>query len=343
MLHLADGEENGNKALYYRSSINPANDVSTLFTLESFEGGYCLRNIDYDGLLLQTEMNAAWNFRTHDQPYPISWARFLFQNVGSSWTIENGTYAGNWLGLWTPENGYVDGEELACNKTGDEVGHFQLFAIPRERFHVDYINSQALPADASILIQNPAFDANSWALWTVKGTFGNQRFNGAAETWHSTNFTMQQTLKGLPAGQYVISCQMANGEGDNTGYLFAKTGEETQKAIVSQSCAGSDFDTQRNMMAADERYGLLTVCINVLEDEELVFGITEPTNGTTWLVFDNFRLSYLGPDVTEVEGLTGDMSGIKLNAVYDFYGRRIQSAILEKGVYIINGKKVLIK
>ena len=343
MLHLADGEENGNKALYYRSSINPANDVSTLFTLEAFEGGYCLRNIDYDGLLLQTEANAAWNFRTHDQPYPISWARFMFQNVGSSWTIENGTYAGNWLGLWTPENGYVDGEELACNKTGDEVGHFQLFAIPRERLHVDYINSQALPADASILIQNPAFDANSWALWTVKGTFGNQRFNGAAETWHSTNFTMQQTLKGLPAGQYVISCQMANGEGDNTGYLFAKTGEETQKAIVSQSCAGSDFDTQRNMMATDERYGLLTVCINVLEDEELVFGITEPTNGTTWLVFDNFRLSYLGPDVTEVEGLTGDMSGIRLNAVYDFYGRRIQSAILEKGVYIINGKKVLIK
>lgn len=96
--------------------------------------------------------------------------------------------------------------------------------------------------------------------------------------------------------------------------------------------------------AADERYGLLTVNINVLEGEALTFGITEPTNGTTWLVFDNFRLSYLGADITEVKELTDDLSGRKQDdAVYDFCGRRIQSAILEKGVYIVNGKKVLIE
>ena len=83
--------------------------------------------------------------------------------------------------------------------------------------------------------------------------------------------------------------------------------------------------------------------INILEGENLTFGITEPTNGTTWLVFDNFKLSYFGPDVTEVEGLTGDLLGRKQNAVYDFYGRRIQSTVLEKGIYIISGKKVLIE
>lgn len=96
--------------------------------------------------------------------------------------------------------------------------------------------------------------------------------------------------------------------------------------------------------AADERYGLLTVNINILEGEALTFGITEPTNGTTWLVFDNFRLSYLEADITEVKELTDDLSGRKQDdAVYDFYGRRIQSVILEKGVYIVNGKKVLIE
>ena len=154
---------------------------------------------------------------------------------------------------------------------------------------------------------------------------------------------MQQTLTGLPAGSYTVTCQMANGEGKNTGYLFAKTGEEMQKAIVSQSCAGSDFDTQRNKMAADERYGLLSVNINVLEGEELTFGITEPTNGTTWLVFDNFRLSYLDADIDGIKELTDDLLGMGQNAVYDLYGRRIQSAVLERGVYIINGKKVLIE
>ena len=49
-------------------------------------------------------------------------------------------------------------------------------------------------------------------------------------------------------------------------------------------------------------------------------------------------------DITEVKELTDDLSGRKQDdAVYDFYGRRIQSAILEKGVYIVNGKKVLIE
>ena len=113
--------------------------------------------------------------------------------------------------------------------------------------------------------------------------------------------------------------------------------------MVSQSCAGSDFDTQRNMMAADERYGLLSVNINVLKDGELTFGITEPTNGTTWLVFDNFRLSYLDSDIDGIKELTDDLPGMGQNAVYDLYGRRIHSAVLERGVYIINGKKVLIK
>jgi hypothetical protein len=48
-------------------------------------------------------------------------------------------------------------------------------------------------------------------------------------------------------------------------------------------------------------------------------------------------------DITEVKELTDDLSGRKQDdAVYDFYGRRIQS-ILEKGVYIVNGKKVLIE
>ncbi len=348
MLHLADGKENGNRALFYRTAVSPLADLSTVFTLEAFEGGYCLRNIDYDGLLLQTEMNAAWHFRTHDQPYPISWARFLFASTGSTWTIENGTYPGNWLGLWTPANGYLDGEELACNKTGDETGHFQLFAIPRERFHADYISAHGgAETDISPLILNPAFDGNSWALWTVAGTFGNQRFNGAAETWHSTGFSMQQTLTGMPAGHYSVSCQMANGEGSNTGYLFATASGQTQQAVVRQSCAGSNFDAERDKMAASATYGRLSVDATVGKEGMLTFGIQEPTNGTTWLVFDNFRLTYKGalPD-----GIGATVRSAETpNGIYDLSGRLVRRMTtathrtLNKGVYIIGNRKVIIR
>lgn len=351
MLHLQDGKENGNKAIFYRNAADPLTDLSTVFTLEPFEGGYCLRNIDYDGLLLQTEANAAWNFRTHDQPYGISWARFLFTSTGGAWTIENGTYPGNWLGLWTSANGYRDGEELACNKTGDETGHFQLFAIPRSRFHADYVSASIASADGNStdltpLIQNPAFEGNSWVLWSVAGTFGNQRFNGAAETWHSTDFSMQQTLDGLPSGIYTVSCQMANGEGKNTGYLFATASGQTTQAVVKQSCAGSDFDTQRNKMAASANYGLLSVETIVGEDGKLTFGIKEPTNGTTWLVFDSFRLTYNGPvpDGISQQIAISESSNAKW---FDLSGRQIANPsskrTLSKGLYIIGHRKVIVK
>lgn len=349
----ANAHNNGNRALFYEAPVSPLTSLNTVFTLEAFEGGYCLRNIDYDGLLLQTEANAAWNFRTHDQPYPISWARFLFATSGGAWTIENGTYPGNWLGLWTPDNGYRDGEEMACNKQGDEIAHFQLFAIPRSRFHADYLSGfvgspDGKPIDATPLIQNPAFEGNSWALWTVAGTFGNQRFNGAAETWHSTGFIMQQTLTGMPAGLYTVSCQMVNGEGSNTGYLFATAGGETAQAVVRQSCAGSTFDAERDKMSANASYALLSVEATVGKDGLLTFGIAEPTNGTTWLVFDNFRLTY-EKALPDAISATADGSAPMANAVYDVSGRLLQRTssdtrhTLRKGIYIINHRKVIVR
>ena len=340
MLSLGNGRENGNKALFYRTSVSPLDDITTLYTLEPFDGGYCLRAVDYDGLLLQTEMNAPWNIRTHDQPAACSWARFLLQQSGNSWTVENGTYPGNWLGLWTPDHGYADGEELACNKTGDAIGHFQLFAISKERFHADYLSeaSEQSPVDATVLVQNPTFEGFSWVLWTVQGTFGNQRFNGAAETWHSTDFKMEQTLLEMPAGRYEVTVQMVNGEGLNTGYLFATAGGNTEKAVVRQSCAGSDFDTQRNRMNSNARYALLTVEAEVGDDGRLTFGIAEPTNGTTWLVFDNFTLKYYGRPATGINTL--NTKSPAEGTVYDLMGRRVKTP--SKGIYIVNGKKIFI-
>lgn len=351
LLGLANAPKNGNKALFYQTPADPLQDLAKVFTIEPYNGGFCLRNIDYDGLLLQTEYNAPQQWRTHDQPYAISWARFLPENTGGAWTIENGTYPGNWLGLWTPANGYCDGEEVACNKTGDEIAHFQLFAIPRARFHTDYVSvlggsAAETPIDITPLLASPDFAGNGWPGWTVTGTWGNQRFNGAAEVWHSTDFSMQQTLTGLPAGSYTVTCQMANGEGSNTGYLFATAGGETTKAVVKQSCAGSDFDTQRNKMASDATYGQLSVNVTVGDEGQLTLGIKEPTSGTTWLVWDNFTLTYQGPAPNRIEQIVNSKSSN--SECFDLSGRKIikgnlLTSKLPKGIYIINGRKVVVK
>ena len=341
LIGLKDAPKNGNKALFFQTPVNPLEDLSKVFMVENYNGGITMRNVDYDGLTLQTEWDRPDQLRTHDQPLACEWSRLLPAFDNGAWTIENGKYTGNWLGLWTPANGYKDGEEIACNKTGDDIAHLQIFAIERSRFHQDYLAGATAeqPLDATPLIINPEFIGNGMG-WTMTGQWGNQRYNGAVEVWHSTNFKFVQTLNGLPDGEYTVTCQMANGEGSNTAYLYATSGEETQKDVVTQSCAGSDFDAQRDLMAGNAKYGLLSVDVNV-KDGSLEIGIIEPSAGNTWIVWDNFTLTYRGTGSTGVKEVNATIYNKENGAIYDLSGRRVTT--MKKGIYIVNGKKYIVK
>ena len=299
--------------------------------------------MDYDGLLLQTEWDRPDQLRTHDQPLACEWTRLLLTYSDGSWTVENGRYPGNWLGLWTPANGYRDGEEIGCNKTGNDISRLQIFAIEKKVFNYDYLTTNVSPetgeADATPLIANPQFTGNGYG-WAISGSWGNQRYNGAVEVWHSTNFHYTQTLSGLPDGQYTLTCQMVNGEGQNTGYVYATSGDATLTATVSQSCAGSNFDAQRDRMAASASYALLGIDIDVVGGT-LTFGIREPSANTTWLVWDNFKLTYRGNTIDGIGKIAEDRYPTK-GILYDLQGRRIHS-VPKKGIYIKDGKMFIIK
>lgn len=345
LIGLKDAPKNGNKALFFQTPADPLADLSKVFTIETYGDAFCLRNIDYDGLLLQTENGRPDQLRTHDQPLACEWTRLLFTYADGTWTIENGKYTGNWLGLWTPANGLKDGEEIACNKKGDDIVRLQLFAIAKARFHKDYITTKDPTAnkDATPLIVNPAFTGGNGFGWTMTGTWGNQRYNGAVEVWHSTNFDFSQTIDGLPDGQYTVTCQMANGEGSNTGFLYAASANsaaETPKAVVSQSCVGSNFDAQRDRMASNANYGLLSVKTEVTGGL-LTIGIKEPSNGTTWLVWDNFTLTYNGKS-SGISDIVYQQSHKQDNSIYDLQGRKL-NCIPEKGIYIQNGRKYIVR
>ena len=133
---------------------------------------------------------------------------------------------------------------------------------------------------------------------------------------------------------------MANGEGSNTAYLYATSGEETQKDVVTQSCAGSDFDAQRDLMAGNAKYGLLSVDVNV-KDGSLEIGIIEPSAGNTWIVWDNFTLTYRGTGSTGVKEVNATIYNKENGAIYDLSGRRVTT--MKKGIYIVNGKKYIVK
>ena len=207
------------------------------------------------------------------------------------------------------------------------------------RFALRLMGGGIYPIDATGLIVNPDFATIDDTGWTMSGTWGNQRFNGAVEVWHSSGFDISQTISGLPDGEYTVSCQLVNGEGSNTGYLYATSGGETSKAKVKQSCSGSNFDTQRDRMAANANYARLSVTVNV-SGGTLTIGIKDPSNGTNWLVWDNFTLVCNSTSTSGISDVTNRRPASR--QCFDLLGRPVKGTP-KRGIYIVNGKKLFIK
>lgn len=87
------------------------------------------------------------------------------------------------------------------------------------------------------------------------------------------------------------------------------------------------------------------VSITLLEGQALTFGLrkdnAEGYVSGNWVVFDNFKLYYLGNGEEEnaINGIKANVE--KQQAIYNVAGQRVQKAI--KGLYIVNGNKVIVK
>ena len=238
--------------------------------------------------------------------------------------------------LW--EDGTTGGTYVVSELTEDtEVT--ATYKGTEYRFVLRLMGGGSYPIDATSLIVNPDFATIDGTGWTMTGTWGNQRFNGAVEVWHSTGFDFSQTISGLPDGEYTVSCQLVYGEGSKTGYLYATSDSETSKATVKQSCAGSDFDTQRDKMAANANYARLSVTVNVTGGT-LTIGIKDTSSGTNWLVWDNFTLTCSSISATGISEVINRQSTNR--QYFDLQGRRVNGTP-KHGIYIIDGKKVFVK
>jgi hypothetical protein len=69
---------------------------------------------------------------------------------------------------------------------------------------------------------------------------------------------------------------------------------------------------------------------------------TSPT--TSWTVFDNFELYYLGTEMpSAIEHIRSENTYDESERIYDLTGRRLNGKPNSKGIYIINGKKHFVK
>ncbi|MDE6340005.1 MAG: hypothetical protein K2K97_09500 [Muribaculaceae bacterium] len=86
------------------------------------------------------------------------------------------------------------------------------------------------------------------------------------------------------------------------------------------------------------------------DDGDLSLGVAKDEQGAPddWVVVDNFRLTYYGPDATK-EDLDGSaveeieaIAPINDNRIYNLQGIEVKNANVP-GIYISNGKKFVVK
>ena len=327
MMTMANGanQASGYKTMWYKESADPATDINRIWEIESNGTGFSFRNPGFDNLLMQTEWNAAWNFRTHDQPSSanVEWTRFLLAYNTDSWTVQNGKYPDSgYLGPWN--NVIENNAEVACNKSGNAIGHFVIYSILKSDFNELYVkNKQAsLPVDMTWTIFDEGFEiwgaSQSWGYaWNgaqngnkwdyfVRQTSSQTNYEGAyAEMWGSSGINereLSQTIKGLASGYYCVSAFMQSYQGDAT--FFVRSGDKTLNSITFNDQSKTSIQKRDVYFvlpeAADVTIGLIAHSSTSAKKEH-------------WVSIDNFSISYLNT----LDEFPIDLTNLLLNPYFD--------------------------
>lgn len=212
------------------------------------------------------------------------------------------------------------------------------------------------------LIANNDFSKAS-AAW--QGTaFTNA--NGDVAEQFSKTFDFYQIIEGLPDGEYelgvqafyregsvndAISCYLSNSE-HRYARLYANNRLASIRSIYSEDYySRSPYTYPDNASAANEafnEYGLYHNTLRfTLKGGTLKLGIRKHTHvANDWCCFDNFTLTYLGEwPSDDIEHVEVDNLSSPAPIIHDLSGRRLgfNKEMLDKGIYIINNKKILVR
>lgn len=302
--------------VYYKASVEPTSAAinGMTWTLESVGSGFAMRNLEYSVSPFQTEWNAAWKFDTNDVYETANeWTEVRFAYSGGAWTIQNGKYPNSgYLGPWNDGN-FTNGAECAANKSGNNIGKFQIYAISRDRFKQNLLDnaSSSNPVDLTPwYVSNATFDGNSSDGWetsfsaNASGWWGNHSFGNLGAENYQQVAEVKQTLT-LPNGKYKVALQGASNKvSENQAYVFATQDGNTQKTYFTQSTVSTTDgekwnDMQYNLllMMQDRSYGQVQTPEVTVTNGSLTIGYKNES-GHSWDVYDNFKLYCTGVDLS---------------------------------------------
>jgi len=176
--------------------------------------------------------------------------------------------------------------------------------------HSVAIASEDNPQDlTAYFVVNADFSTKNGDGWTRTGSWGNQQFGtGAMESWNNNNVSVLQNLEGLPNGKYRVACDMISGNDTKTAYVYAKGMTEVIGETVSAKSSAGNYNTMSNEVA-----GNTVSAYPVLVDKHtMTIGFKDPSG---WVVVDNFKIIYYGPDLTAfkeaLQSMIDDIADLK--------------------------------
>ena len=228
----------------------------------------------------------------------------------------------------------------------------------------------ATPFDLTYMLVNPTLDETADG-WTGGATVS----YGCAEFYQKT-FDFSQTVKNLPVGTYAFCGQGFQRPGSySTAYSDYKAGNNKVNAVIyaggsseplanicdgiqtrkvgkgNEAAVTSGRYLPNDMQSADAYfkkgiYENSVVAAVTSDGGSLKVGVKSTSMPSSyWAIFDNFRLYFYGSksvdEVTAVPAI--QHSEITPNSIYDLQGRKVSESGIRKGLYIVNGKKMIVR
>ena len=229
------------------------------------------------------------------------------------------------------------------------------------------------PFDLTYMLVNPTVDENCDG-WSKEGTV-----NYGCVEFYQTTFDFNQTLKQLPAGTYQFCAQgfqrpgsattsysdYNSGNNKVTAQIYAgskstklahicdgmqnrKVGKGNETAVTTGKYVPNDMQASSAYFAKG-LYENSIISSLAANNGSLKMGIkcTSMPSGY-WVIFDNFRLYFYGKMAEDVllgiETASVAAGNQQHNTLYTLDGRRVDgNAALRPGLYIKNGRKVVVK
>lgn len=284
----------------YKTIADPIANPSFVWILEGSDNEFALKSYSTGAYFKQA---SGWNTSMGNARDGRTKVTGVFELSDGKYTLKC-KESGNYVGHWNDDGAAVasDGENIAANKAIGNAPGFYLYSISRATFDAALTASRSAsvssatkesPADVTSYIQNADWSGD-WGGWeSTFASSGNMQWGQQTlESWNASNVIIKQELRGVPNGSYKLTADVISGPGaTKAAYVYAIGASKVSSSVVSAEASANNYTTMSNEVAGKT----LTADDIVVTNNTITIGLDQSTG---WVVADNFKLYYLGVDLS---------------------------------------------